>query len=296
MKGIILSGGKGTRLYPLTLGLSKQLLPVYNKPMIYYPLSTLMLSGIRDILVISNSEVLPIYRNMLKDGKQWGVNISYAAQATPRGIADAFLIGKNFINDEPVALILGDNIFYGSGMVDIVQEAALLQHGATIFAYPVRNPEEFGVVEVDSDWKATGIEEKPKKPHSNLAIPGFYFYDRNVTQYAQSLKPSSRGEIEISDLNKIYLKLGQLQVNLLGRGIAWLDMGTPESLLQAANYVQAVEERQGLMICCPEEVAYRMGFISAVHLKSYLKQIRDSSYAHYLEKILHEENFSLHKT
>ena len=292
MKGIILSGGKGTRLYPLTLGLSKQLLPVYNKPMIYYPLSTLMLAGIREILVISSPEVLSLYKSMLMEGKQWGINLSYAAQPTPRGLADAFIIGKKFINGEPVALILGDNIFYGSGIVDIIQEAATLQDGAVIFAYPVRNPEQFGIVEVDSNWKAIGIEEKPKKPRSNLAVPGFYFYDRHVTEYAESLRPSARGEIEITDLNKIYLKEGNLRVNLLGRGIAWLDMGTPESLLQAANYVQAVEERQGLMISCPEEVSYRMGYISADQLKSQLTIIKNTAYADYLENILHEENLS----
>jgi glucose-1-phosphate thymidylyltransferase len=199
MKGIILSGGKGTRLYPLTQGLSKQLLPVYNKPMIYYPLSTLMLAGIRDVLVISSPDVLSIYKNMLLDGSQWGINLSYAEQPTPRGLADAFIIGKEFIKEEPVALILGDNIFYGSGMVNMIQEAALVREGAIIFAYPVRNPEQFGIVEVDSNWKAIGIEEKPKKPRSNLAVPGFYFYDHHVTEYAESLHPSKRGEIEITD-------------------------------------------------------------------------------------------------
>jgi glucose-1-phosphate thymidylyltransferase len=292
MKGIILSGGKGTRLYPLTQGLSKQLLPVYNKPMIYYPLSTLMLAGIKDILIISSPDVLSIYKNMLMDGSQWGINLSYAAQPTPRGLADAFIIGKEFIHEEPVALILGDNIFYGSGMVNIIQEAATLQDGAVIFAYPVRNPEQFGIVEVDANWKAIRIEEKPKKPRSNLAVPGFYFYDNRVTGYAESLKPSSRGEIEITDLNKIYLEQKKLRVNFLGRGIAWLDMGTPESLLQAANYVQAVEERQGLMISCPEEVAYRMGFINADQLKTQIKKIKNTIYAEYLEKVLQEENFS----
>jgi len=292
MKGIILSGGKGTRLYPLTLGLSKQLLPVYNKPMIYYPLSTLMLAGIRDILVISSPKALSIYKNMLMDGSQWGVHLSYATQPTPRGLADAFIIGKEFINEEPVALILGDNIFYGSGLVDVIQEAAALQDGAVIFAYPVRNPDQFGIVEVDSKWKAVGIEEKPKQPRSNLAVPGFYFYDRHVTGYAESLHPSPRDEIEITDLNRIYLEKGNLRVNFLGRGIAWLDMGTPESLLQAANYVQAVEERQGLMISCPEEVAFRMGFITADHLKTQIKKIKNTIYAEYLEKVLQEDNFT----
>lgn len=290
MKGIILAGGLGTRLYPLTIGLSKQLLPVYDKPMIYYPISTLMLAGIRDILIISSPDVLPIYRTMLTDGSQWGLTFQYAEQSTPRGLPDAFLIGKQFLDEQPTALILGDNIFYGSGLVETLQSSAKITNGAVIFAYAVRDPERFGVVEVDQAGRALSIEEKPKNPRSNYAVPGMYFYDDQVTNIAASLKPSSRGELEIADLNKAYLQQGTLQVQILGRGIAWLDAGTPEALLQAANFVQAVEDRQGLMISCPEEIAFRMGFIDADQLRYQARKIGKSDYGTYLRRLLEEHS------
>lgn len=290
MKGIILAGGLGTRLYPLTIGLSKQLLPVYDKPMIYYPISTLMLAGIRDILIISSPDVLPIYRTMLADGSQWGLTFQYAEQSAPRGLPDAFLIGKQFLDKQPAALILGDNIFYGSGLVETLQSSAKITNGAVIFAYAVRDPERFGVVEVDQAGRALSIEEKPKNPRSNYAVPGMYFYDNQVTNIAASLEPSSRGELEIADLNKAYLQQGTLQVQILGRGIAWLDAGTPEALLQAANFVQAVEDRQGLMISCPEEIAFRMGFIDADQLRYQARKIGKSDYGTYLRRLLEEHS------
>lgn len=290
MKGIILAGGLGTRLYPLTIGLSKQLLPVYDKPMIYYPISTLMLAGIREILIISSPDVLPIYRTMLGDGTQWGLAFKYAEQVTPRGLPDAFLIGKHFLDGQPAALILGDNIFYGSGLVETLQTSAKITYGAVIFAYAVRDPERFGVVEVDPNGRALNIEEKPSNPRSNYAVPGMYFYDSQVTDIASSLEPSSRGELEIADLNKAYLQQGTLQVQILGRGIAWLDAGTPEALLQAANFVQAVEDRQGLMISCPEEIAFRMGFIDADQLRHQAKKIGKSDYGSYLRRLLEEHS------
>ena len=278
MKGIILAGGKGTRLFPLTQVISKQLLPVYDKPMIYYPLSILMLVNIREILVISSPEDLPAFKRLFGDGSQWGLEFTYAEQPSPRGLADAFIIGDDFVNNEPVCLILGDNIFFGSGLPEKLRRAAELKKGATIFAYPVRDPERYGVVEFDANGKATSLEEKPEHPKSNNAVPGLYFYDPQVVSRAKSLKPSTRGEIEITDLNRIYLEHGDLNVLPLGRGIAWLDAGTHESLLQAAMFIQAVEDRQGIMISCPEEIAYRMGFIDKNQLKESAKKYNNNSY------------------
>lgn len=285
MKGIILSGGRGTRLYPLTMTVSKQLLPVYDKPMIYYPLSMLMLAGIREILVISTPEDLPSYQRLLRDGDQWGLQISFASQDQPRGLADAFLVGRDFIGKDEVALILGDNIFYGQGMPATLHKAASITSGAVIFAYPVRDPERYGVVEFNDQRMAISIEEKPAKPKSQFAIPGIYFYDNQVVDIAGKLKPSKRGELEITDLNRVYLERGQLQVEVLGRGIAWLDAGTHESLLQAANFVQAVEDRQGMMISCPEEIAYRMGYITKSALLGLGESMSSNSYGSYLVQL-----------
>ena len=291
MKGIILAGGHGTRLYPLTISISKQLLPVYDKPMIYYPLSTLMLAGIRDILVISDPANLSDFRSLLQDGSQWGMHFDYAPQPEPRGLADAFLIGRDFIGDDPVSLILGDNIFYGRGMIDLLQAAAQTTQGAEIFAYPVRDPERYGVIELDAEGRPISLEEKPKKPRSNLAVPGIYFYDNQVVDIAAHLKPSSRGELEVTDLNRIYMQQNALRVDILGRGIAWLDAGTHESLLQAANFVQAVEDRQGLMISCPEEIAYRMGYIDEKTLRKLAQRLKNNRYGIYLLEIL-EDNLT----
>ena len=285
MKGIILAGGRGTRLNPLTQVMSKQLLPVYDKPMIYYPLSMLMLAGIRDILLISTPEDLPAFKRLLLDGSQWGIHFDYAQQDQPRGLADAFIVGKEFIAGDPVCLILGDNIFFGTGLVSRLREAAGLQSGARVFAYEVRDPERYGVIEFGADGKAISLEEKPKQPKSNYAVPGLYFYDKRVVEFAESLKPSPRGEIEITDLNKIYLEKGELLVSSLGRGVAWLDAGTHESLLQAANFIQAVQDRQGLMISCVEEIAYRMGFISREELLHLAKAMHSNSYGAYLRRL-----------
>lgn len=288
MKGIILAGGRGTRLHPLTIAVSKQLLPVYNKPMIYYPLSMLMLAGIRDVLVISTPEALPAFQDLLEDGAQWGLRFAYAEQPEPRGLADAFLVNPDFIQNQPACLILGDNIFFGHGLPGQLREAAQLTEGALIFAYSVRNPQYYGVVEFDPSGQALSIEEKPNKPRSNYAVPGVYFYDHQVGEFARMLKPSARGELEITDLNRIYLERKQLRVKMLGRGVAWLDAGTHESLLQAANFVQTVEERQGLMISCPEEIAYRLGYIGADQLRTLAGKIKNS-YGEYLLRILDDD-------
>jgi len=289
LKGIILAGGRGTRLFPLTISVSKQLLPVYDKPMVYYPLSMLMLAGIRDILIISTPQALGGFRDLLLDGSQWGLNFRYAEQPVPRGLADAFLVDPEFISGEPACLILGDNIFFGQGLPAHLKKAATLEQGALIFAYPVRDPRRYGVVEFDENGKALSIEEKPEIPRSHYAVPGLYFYDQHVVEYARSLEPSPRGEIEITDLNQIYLENGQLSVEVMGRGIAWLDAGTQESLLQAANFVQAVEERQGMMISCPEEIAYRMGFITRDEFQALAEAFNHNEYGKYLLGLISEE-------
>jgi len=289
MKGIILAGGRGTRLYPLTTAVSKQLLPVYDKPMVYYPLSMLMLAGIREILVISTPEAIPAFRLLLGDGSQWGLNFSYAEQAEPRGLADAFIVGKDFISHEPVCLILGDNIFFGHDIPAQLRTAARLTEGATVFAYPVKDPERYGVVEFDEKGLAISIEEKPKQPRSHYAVPGIYFYDSQVVDIAANLKPSARGELEITDLNCIYLEKGQLRVEVIGRGVAWLDAGTHEALLQAGSFVQVVEDRQGMMISCPEEIAYRLGYIDKKQLCSLAHAMRGNEYGYYLLRLLEDK-------
>ena len=289
MKGIILAGGQGTRLYPLTKGISKQLLPIYDKPMIYYSLSMLILAGIQEILVISSKEDLPLYRRLLGDGRQWALKFDYAPQEKPRGLADAFVIGREFVGSNTVCLILGDNIFFGTGLWDYLRTASKLKEGAQIFAYPVRDPRSYGVIEFDSTGLAISIEEKPDQPRSKYAVPGLYFYDNQVLEIAAGLKPSERGELEITDINRIYLARGLLRVQPLGRGIAWLDAGTHENLLQASNYVQAVEERQGLMIGCPEEVAFRMGFIDRAQLRQLGMTYEHNRYGEYLLRLADEE-------
>lgn len=282
MKGIILAGGKGTRLYPITRGISKQMLPVYDKPMIYYPLSMLMLADVREILIISTPEDLPTYKRMLNDGSQWGLRFEYAEQPSPNGLAEAFIIGADFVGDDTACLILGDNIFYGHGMPEKLRAAAQVTHGGVVFAYPVRDPERYGVVEFDDDFNALSLEEKPAHPKSNYAVPGAYFYDNSVVERSKNLKPSARGELEITDINKQYLAEGTLKVQPLGRGVAWLDAGTHESLLQASTFVQTVQERQGMMISCPEEIAYRMGFITEADLRREGESMAGNEYGKYL--------------
>jgi glucose-1-phosphate thymidylyltransferase len=289
MKGIILAGGSGTRLFPLTLVVSKQLLPVYDKPMIYYPLSTLMLAGLRDILVISTPEHLPRFRQLLGNGHQWGICLSFAAQPRPEGLAQSFLIGREFVGRDAVALILGDNIFYGQGLSQTLQQLARQPEGATIFGYWVRDPERYGVVEFDTQGQVIGVEEKPVCPRSNYAVTGLYFYDNQVLDIATQLKPSARGELEITDVNKAYLALERLRVELWGRGVAWLDMGTHDSLLQAANFIEAVESRQGLKIACVEEVAYRMGYIDAAQVEELAQPLLTNGYGQYLMRLLRQE-------
>ncbi len=289
MKGIILAGGAGTRLYPVTAVVSKQLLPVYDKPMIYYPLSTLMLAGIRDILVISTPYDLNNFRNLLGDGLKWGINLSYQEQARPEGLAQSFILGADFIGQDPCSLILGDNIFFGHGLAELLRRAVLRKKGATIFSYYVKDPERYGVVEFDKNMRPLSIEEKPERPKSHYAITGLYFYDNQVIEIARNLTPSSRGELEITDVNRHYLESGTLKLELLGRGFAWLDTGTHESLLDATLYIKTIEDRQGLKIGCVEEVAYRMGYITAEQLKKLIVPLRTSAYGMYLNNLLADE-------
>lgn len=289
MRGIILAGGHGTRLHPITISLSKQLVPLYDKPMIYYPLSILMLANVREVLVISTPEHLPLFEQLFKDGSQWGMSFNYAEQTKPRGLADAFIVGKEFIQDEPVAMILGDNILFGHGLSELLTSASNLEQGGLVFAYRVADPERYGVVEFDTEGRVLTIEEKPEKPKSHYAIPGIYFYDSEVVEIASNLKPSARGELEITDIHQAYLDRKSLRVEILGRGIAWLDAGTHETLLQAANFVQSVQVRQGMMIACPEEIAYRKGYIDEEQLEGLANVMGENAYAAYLKELLLDE-------
>lgn len=293
MRGIILAGGKGTRLYPMTKVISKQLLPIYDKPLIYYSLSVLMLAGICDILIISTPEDTPMYEKLLGDGSKLGVNFVYKVQDTPRGLADAFILGQDFIGDESVCLILGDNVFYGQDLTKILKEAMDVKDGAIVFGYPVKNPQAFGVVEFDEDFKVISIEEKPKNPKSHFAVPGLYFYDNKVVEIAKNVKPSARGEIEITSVNNEYLSNGKLDVKLLGRGMAWLDTGTPEGLLKAAEYVEAIQSRQGFYISCLEEIAWRRGFIDDNGLKKIGEELKMTDYGQYILSLLAEKDLGV---